>query len=300
MTPTFIMLCGLPGSGKSRFASEYSKLTGFDVYSSDAIREELYGEENSQVNNDEVFKVLHLRIKESLKSGISAIYDATNINSKRRRAFVSELKNINCTKSCVIIATPYSRCIENNFGRERKVPVEVIKRMYMNWNTPYYFEGWNQINIVHYHKEEKSIFDWCYEMRKYNQDNLHHKHTLGIHCMKTANICDGNDLLFCTSLIHDCGKPFTKRFLNSKGECTNVAHYYNHHNVGAYDSLMFSYPDDIKELDVSILVNLHMQPYFWDKDLENREKTINKYKQLWGNRLFDLVMNLHNADVNSH
>ena len=137
-------------------------------------------------------------------------------------------------------------------------------------------------------------------MKKYNQDNSHHKHTLGTHCKEVARNCDGDNLLYCTGLIHDCGKPFTKSFLNSKGEYTSEAHYYNHQNVGAYDGLMFSYPDGIKELDVSILVNLHMQPYFWDKNLEHQEKTINKYKRLWGNTLFDMVMKLHYADVSSH
>lgn len=300
MKPIFMMLCGLPGSGKSRFASEYSKLTESDIYSSDEIRKELFGDESSQVNNKEVFKVLHQRIKESLRSNKSVIYDATNISSKRRRAFVSELKNINCIKHCVVIATPYSMCIKNNFTRGRKVPVDVIKRMYMNWNTPFYFEGWDHISVVKYYEEEKSMFEWYCKMRNYKQDNTHHKHTLGTHCMEVARICNEDDLLFCAGCVHDCGKPFTKSFLNSKGEYTSEAHYYNHQNVGAYDSLMFSYPDSIKELDVSILVNLHMQPFFWEKDSSHREKTVNKYKKLWGERLFNLVMDLHKADVNSH
>lgn len=49
--------------------------------------------------------------------------------------------------------------------------------------------------------------------------------------------------------------------------------YYQHHCVGAYDSLFFAYPDGVNKLDVSILVNLHMQPYFWEKNKERREKT---------------------------
>ncbi len=39
------------------------------------------------------------------------------------------------------MATPFDKCCEWNDSRNRVVPYEVIKRMYKNWNTPYWFEG---------------------------------------------------------------------------------------------------------------------------------------------------------------
>ena len=100
--------------------------------------------------------------------------------------------------------------------------------------------------------------------------------------------------------LHDCGKPFTKTFINLKGEKTEIAHYYNHNNSGAYDSLFFRYPDSVDRLDVSVLINLHMMPYFWEKDKEHGEKTRQKYQKLWGNELYNNVMKLHEADKNAH
>ena len=41
--PTLFCLCGLPASGKSTYAKELSKKENATIYSSDAIREELYG-----------------------------------------------------------------------------------------------------------------------------------------------------------------------------------------------------------------------------------------------------------------
>ena len=145
--PTFTMMVGLVGSGKSTYAKQLAKETNAIICSSDAIREELCGDENSQDNNDEVFKILHSRIKENLKNGKNVIYDATNINSKRRRAFLSELRRIPCVKKCVIMTTPFEMCCNQNESRDRVVPYEVIERMYKNWNTPYWFEGWNEIEI---------------------------------------------------------------------------------------------------------------------------------------------------------
>lgn len=302
--PYFVMMVGLPGSGKSTYAKELADEMRAVICSSDAIREELCGDENSQDKNEDVFKILHSRIKECLRKGVNVIYDATNINSKRRRAFLSEIRNISCIKKCVIMATPFDDCCEQNKSRDRVVPYEVIERMYKNWNTPYWFEGWNEIEIKYPNRYidglNKNIFDWLNTYMDYNQENPHHSMTLGEHCESVGYSLMGNNTLFQAGLLHDCGKPFTKSFINSKGEETDVGHYYQHHCVGAYDSLFFDYILEVNKLDVSILINLHMMPYFWEKDKEHGEKTRQKYQKLWGNELYNNVMKLHESDKNAH
>ncbi len=296
------MMVGLVGSGKSTYAKQLAEETNAIICSSDSIREELYGDENSQDNNEEVFKILHSRIKENLKNGKNVIYDATNINSKRRRAFLSELRNIPCVKKCVIMATPFEMCCIQNESRDRVVPYEVIERMYKNWNTPYWFEGWEEIEIIFSDDFEINnvIGIWVSNHMDCNQDNPHHSCTLGQHCNLVGQALKDDMLLHCAGLLHDCGKPFTKSFVNSKGEETDVAHYYQHHCCGSYDSLFFRYPDDVDRLDVSVLINLHMMPYFWEKDKEHGEKTRQKYQKLWENELYNNVMKLHEADKKTH
>lgn len=298
--PTFTMMVGLPGSGKSTYARELAERTNAEICSSDAIREELTGDINSQTSNEEVFKLLHKRIKEHLANGKSVIYDATNINSKRRRAFLSELKNIPCYKDCVIIAVPFEECCKRNESRERTIPTEVIERMYKNWNTPYFFEGWDSITIERDEYETNIVGFWIADHMKFNQDNPHHTMTLGEHCAAVGKSLEDDRTLLCAGMMHDCGKPYTKSFINSKGEETDIAHYYQHHCVGAYDSLFYIYLDDVDPLEVSTIINLHMQPYFWEKDTENGEKTMNKYKTLWGDELFERVMRLHEVDKKAH
>lgn len=298
--PIFVMMVGLPGSGKSTYAKELSNDLDAIICSSDTIRKELCGDINLQDKNEEVFKILHNRTKENLRKGKSIIYDATNINSKRRRAFLSELKNIPCYKKCVIMATPFSECCKRNDSIDRNVPYDVIKRMYMNWNTPYWFEGWDDISIKYKDDIRKVMGCWVNNHLSYEQDNPHHSITLGLHCRKVSEFLAQDKLLECAGFLHDCGKPFTKTFVNSKGETTNIAHYYQHHCVGAYDSLFYLYPSGVDKLDVSILINLHMFPYFWEKDKEHGEDTRSKYKRLWGEWLYGKVMELHKADKMSH
>lgn len=310
--PNFYMLVGLPGSGKSTYTKEHLK--GAVVCSSDSIREELTGDINSQDCNEEVFRVLHQRVKENLKAGKDVVYDACNISSKRRKAFVDELKKIECKKVCALIVKPYGQCVIDNMERERRVPEEVIKRMYLCWNTPFYFEGWDRIYIVNHSSESKEISNNPYweaiNLSDFQQDNLFHTHTLGLHLIETYNNIvklsehleiNRKDLaaLKMAALLHDTGKPFTKTFLDSNGNKCSNAHYYRHENVGAYDVLVNykSLSDAI--LHISILVNLHMRPYCWGKapnSMKARENCLN----LWGKDLFNQVMLLHAADRMSH
>ena len=303
MMPEFIMLCGLPASGKSTYAKELAEIYNANIHSSDDIRKELSGDINNQSINEAAFKTLHNRIKEDLKNGESCIYDATNISYKRRMAFLNELNKIPCKKLCYLIATPYEECIKNNSNRERKVPEEVIERMYRNFDIPWYYEGWDEIILVYrynYPRYYGKSSDFYIDNINFNQDNSHHTLTLGEHCREVWVGIGGEEryeLLFA-GWLHDCGKPFCKTFTNSKDEVTKQAHYYNHEKVGAYNSLFYDVGDGVDNLEIAILIRWHMQPYFWERD--NNEKTHSKYKKLWGDKLYRDIMLLHEADKNAH
>ena len=305
--PKFIMMCGLVASGKSTKAKEFAKEYNATIYSSDALRKEMFGDVNDQGHNQELFTELHKRIKDCLKSGKNAIYDACNVNYKRRMAFLAELKKIPCEKICVLMATPYEECLRRNAERERKVPSYVIERMYRFIDVPWYYEGWDDIQIEY--GEYENYFgwpwDWAEKADDYNQHNSHHALTLGEHCRQTVRnadkICAEDRPITSTeiryaALLHDEGKIFTQTFKNNKGEITEQAHYYNHERVGSYDSLCY----EIRccNLYVATLIRWHMQPYFWEKD--NNEKLHNKYRHLWGEELYRDIMRIHAADKAAH
>ncbi len=299
MKPKLIMLVGLPASGKSTLAKELSEKYDATIHSSDTLRKRLLGDENNQNDNGKLFNVLHNEIKMHLKNGISTIYDATNINYKRRKAFLSELKNIECKKICIVVATPYQKCLANNKTRERNIPEDVIRRMYMNWTTPYWYEGWDDIQIKYINNPYHSPLEFWYQNRTFNQHNNHHNLSLGEHCAVceyNLRVSEHNPVLCEAALLHDCGKPFTKTFKNMKDEITQDAHYYQHQHVGAYDSLFYKSNED--KLERSVLIQWHMQPYFWEKD--NNENQRLKYKKLWGDELYEDIMLLHEADKQAH
>ena len=177
----FFMMIGLVGSGKSEQAKKIAANYDAEIFSSDALREEMFGNVNHQADNNTLFKELHKRIRECLASGKSAIYDACNISYKRRMEFLKSLNKIPCEKIAVLMATPYEACIERNAQREREVPEHVIKRMYMNFNVPFWYEGWDDIDVVYSegskwstHLFEAIVLGYPHPVFNYNQNNKHH------------------------------------------------------------------------------------------------------------------------------
>lgn len=314
----FIMLIGLPGSGKSTYATRYkSKYPNTAVVSSDEIREELFGDVNDQTHNGEVFTTMLNRTREFLKADIDVIYDATNINRKRRTNLLKELPD-DTVKIAVIFAVAFELCREQNENRSRQVPYEVLERMYKSFQVPSHGEGFNKIEIEGSptYKEEiarRQIAEIENLAKNCSQDNSHHRFTIGEHCLHTwahsLDIIKCENLSFSKAFIlsqacryHDIGKWFCKHFYNAKGEHTNEAHYYNHENVGAYIylSTMYATPTlfGIEEYHQIILIiaNLianHM--VFWTD-----EGTINKRKQLYTEEFWQLLEWVHECDMNAH
>ena len=96
-------------------------------------------------------------------------------------------------------------------------------------------------------------------------------------------------------MLHDIGKAFTKAFKNSRGEDTDIAHYYEHHHVSAYDSLFYTQPA-LDVLYVAGVIQWHMRPFELER-VPHAEKAAAKFKRLIGDKMYADVMALHEADI---
>ena len=300
MKPTFFMLVGLPYSGKSAQAERIKSKYDAVVHSSDTIREEIMGDVQDQSNNAKVFDVLHRRVVSDLSAGRNVVYDATNINYKRRMDTLRRIEKTGCHKVCVFMATPFNICIERSKNRERIVPYEILDRMYKNMWIPHEYEGWDRIDLIYPEGFRpysiNDLFNGKNGLNFINQDNPHHKLTIGHHCITAfAMLSDASPELQEAALLHDIGKAFTKGFVNTKGETTEIAHYYNHHNVSAYNSLFYG-DFDLNRLNVAAIIQWHMKP-FEIKRLESPASAKKRFKKLIGNKMYKEVMTLHAADI---
>ena len=312
--PTLWLTVGLPGSGKSHWCNEHKDELNAIIHSSYALREEL-GDINDQSKNTDVFKILHSRIKDDLRDGKNVIYDATNLHRRRRIHFLqNELRDIPCEKVCILFACPYELCLARNFARDRQVPEGVMARMYKFFETPCLQEGFDDIQIVWANYKdipgfEYDIYEDLQKWRKINHDNPHHTLSIGDHMiaaytyyMKNYKEYDVlNRHLSCAVVMHDCGKPDVKAFVNHKGNDCEIAHFYSHEAVGSYKSLFyFREFDDCTDKDilyVSLLIGLHMRPYLsWKHSDKARQKDL----KLFGANIVNDVYILNKCDLAAH
>jgi len=299
----FIMLVGLPASGKSDFARQYSKKYDAVIHSSDALRQEMFGDENHQEDNGILFQELFKRIKKDLSNGKSVVFDACNINAKRRRTLLLELNRFNMERHCCIIAKPYDDCLQDNRNRERSVPDYIIKKMREGFWCPMHCEGWDNIYIEYV--GENVVDDPFIEIIKqcegFNQENKHHALTLDKHMLKVAKALENESAeLKLAGRYHDIGKLHTKTFKKRDETIDEDAHYYGHESVGAYEFLIAGCATRMSMLPllkICALINYHMRAYDFDGGTGQGR---GKFVGLVGQEFYDDLMKLHEADKAAH
>jgi predicted kinase len=129
---TIKMMVGVSGSGKS----SYCRSQGYKVFSTDEIRVRMFGPDlrkaQSEINNAMVYAKLH---EEILSYQGDAIYDATNLEAKRRFDFKNKFEG---HLHIVCVIEPIVNIFSNNRRKNsfRRVPLEVIEKMYANLDIP--------------------------------------------------------------------------------------------------------------------------------------------------------------------
>lgn len=143
-----IVLCGLPGSGKSTYAKYLTESGHFECVSTDQIRKRFYGNESIQGNGKEVFVTAFLCLQSFGLAKKNCVFDATNISSHVRKRVIKECRNYYDLIICKYIDTPLDVCLHRNSQRKRVVPKEVILRMANQFTMPSREEGFDYVETV--------------------------------------------------------------------------------------------------------------------------------------------------------
>lgn len=273
----FLMLMGISGSGKSTLAQAMAAKCNYKVFSSDALREELFGNENDQTHNSVVFEELHRRILKALDAGEDCVYDATNLNRKRRIQFLERLKKYKkLKKGIVVIATPVDFCVVRDAERARTVGRAVIERQVSQFQMPLVEEGWDDISVCPLEDINTKVPPYLLDEFLCGQTPHncapYHLETIETH-MKLAHLLakvnDEPDCIQIALKYHDIGKFFTRKWDEGKGRNT----FYGHQNWGAYFYLCsYTYLDlraknEARAIAVASLISEHMEPHLssWSK-----------------------------------
>ena len=295
MKGMLIVTVGLPSSGKTSWVDDFigeNQGKAIDVISSDKIREEVFNDIEDQNHNSEVFDLMKRRTKESLSQGHVAIYEATNISSKRRRALLNELKKYYDKAICLFKYKRLTACQIDNEKRDREVPSDVIDRMYRNFEIPHKNEGFDEIIVdfdektnlylsnkskggIGFLKDELLAIETYDDYRRLlyqlglnqcvdmPQDSKWHTLSLSKHmyfCFRAIREYHWHDInLVIASMLHDISKPNVR----TEDKDQKYAHYYGHENASAYDviDILSRYVRiDIEDvLEIAWLIGNHMK-----------------------------------------
>lgn len=290
--PKLIILVGIPGSGKTTYANKYIEtIKPLAVHlSSDLIRKELWGDESIQGDNNEVFSLMQSRAVEALNNGKDVIYDATNMTRKDRSYIISLCPKFAQIEAHIIWA-PIETCIERDVARERTVGKAVIDKMLKRFEAPYYDEGIEKIEVIK--SDEWDVFKYaqdCFEAMKIPHDNPHHTLNIFDHCGKAYEYLNNfnEHTVAIAALIHDIGKPYTKEFIDRRGNPSETAHFYQHHCVGAWMS--YGALEEYSTTPfIAWLISTHMDPFLNTKYYRNLPPYLKEKIDL-----------LHEADRKAH
>lgn len=123
---TLVVLCGIPGSGKSTWARTF--LDHDVVVSSDDIREEILRDAQDQSANEQVFAVFHDRILHGLRCGKVVVADSTALDARSRETLRGLASQANA-RLHLIVFTNLTQAITRNQRRDRVVPEDAMMNM---------------------------------------------------------------------------------------------------------------------------------------------------------------------------
>ena len=123
------LLIGPPASGKTTTAALLAPLLHAEVFSTDRIREELYGDAAIQGHWPEVEAKLHESIRQAIAAGQSVLIDATHAQRPWRLALTQRLE-LPAPVEWIgwWLRTPLAVCLAWNQQRPRSVPELVIRQ----------------------------------------------------------------------------------------------------------------------------------------------------------------------------
>ena len=105
--PAFIVVSGLPGTGKSYFCRKLVERLPFLILESDALRKTLFSSPTyNPEESSRLFRAIQYLIEELLKKGIPLILDATNLSELHRERSYNIADRLNAKLIVVRVEAP--------------------------------------------------------------------------------------------------------------------------------------------------------------------------------------------------
>jgi predicted kinase len=153
-----ILVCGLPGSGKSQFSRQFFAESGRDRVNRKEIHRLLYEmihfgkkwtEKEFDALDDHLVKHVERKIIEQLlQSGQKVLVDNTSVSESSRKTYVGIAQQMHKTIGAIFLHTPPATCLERNRGREDPVPERAISNLAAAIDIPRSEEGFKAVLVL--------------------------------------------------------------------------------------------------------------------------------------------------------
>jgi predicted kinase len=105
--PTFVLLVGLPGTGKSTLARHIARHLPVEIVQTDAVRKALFPTPRyTPEEHQRVYETAHRIIEQLLFEQRNVVFDATNLHESRRRALYDIAANAQANLVVVLTVAP--------------------------------------------------------------------------------------------------------------------------------------------------------------------------------------------------
>lgn len=146
-----ILVCGLPGSGKSTYLSQFRRNLNCKVVSRDEIRFSIVDESEAYFSHeDEVCKNMWNQINEALAADKNTYVDQTSLTPDSRSYLLKHITSHYDELIIIWFNISKETCLERNENRidtRAYVPRGVIRRMAIQMVPPSIEEGFDKIYI---------------------------------------------------------------------------------------------------------------------------------------------------------
>jgi predicted kinase len=158
--PKFIMLVGLPGSGKSTWISHFVSKSSEEwvVLSTDDIIDKMAQDANktySEIFKDVDFRAVQrqfdAKLRQAINNRANIIWDQTNTSSKARKKKLSSIPDYYET-AAVVFEVPddvlKQRLAKRSQETGKHIPDKVVSDMFANYEPPSKSEGFKTIHYI--------------------------------------------------------------------------------------------------------------------------------------------------------
>lgn len=144
--PIFILLTGLPGSGKTTLARNLSRKMGWLHFDFAAFAHQVIGGAPLMMSDYKKVGVLaEKKINNIIQNGISIIYDTTSPSATIRQHHLNAVKSANATKYVIYVPTNPDLCLERISLRQPASSIDIRSGIYRS-STDHIRTFWDYVD----------------------------------------------------------------------------------------------------------------------------------------------------------